>query len=155
DLRGVFDVPAIVAAAGTPPNAFDAQLLKLLVDWSARGAHRLDLTGDGKIDDPGAAIMDAAWPRIADAMMRPTLGPLTDRLKALVSVDDHPNPQGDAFFSGWYSYVVKSLTGAFPRVGRFCGDSAEACRIALWTALAAAGRELAKEQGPDPAGWRA
>jgi hypothetical protein len=51
-------------------------VLKLLVAWSARGAHRLDLNGDGKIDDPGAAIMDAAWPRIADAMLRPTLGPL-------------------------------------------------------------------------------
>jgi hypothetical protein len=99
--------------------------------------------------------MDAAWPHIADAMMRPTLGPLTDRLKTLESVDDHPNPQGDAFFAGWYSYVVKSLTGGFPRVGRFCGDSAEACRAALWAALDAAGRELAEEQGPDPAQWRA
>jgi acyl-homoserine lactone acylase PvdQ len=155
DLRGVFAMPAIASAAGSPPNAFHGQLLKLLVAWTARGAHRLDLNGDGKIDDPGAAIMDAAWPRVADAMLRPTLGSLTDRLKALVSVDDHANPQGDAFFSGWYSYVVKSLTGAFPGVGRFCGDSADACRAALWKALGAAGQELAKEQGPDPAQWRA
>jgi hypothetical protein len=99
--------------------------------------------------------MDAAWPHIADAMMRPTLGPLTDRLKTLESVDDHPNPQGDAFFAGWHSYVVKSLTGGFPGVGRFCGDSAEACRAALWSALDAAGQHLAKAQGPDPAQWRA
>jgi alkylation response protein AidB-like acyl-CoA dehydrogenase len=30
------------------------------------------------IDDPGAAIMDAAWPKIADAFMRPQLGPQLD-----------------------------------------------------------------------------
>ena len=36
-----------------------------------RAASRLDRDLDGKIDDPGAAIMDAAWPPLADAVMTP------------------------------------------------------------------------------------
>ena len=33
--------------------------------WGTARRSRLDGNNDGKIDDPGAAIMDAAWPRIA------------------------------------------------------------------------------------------
>ena len=153
DLRGVEVVPALVSALAPAPNDRDAQLLKLLDAWQAHGSSRLDRNLDGKIDDPGAAIMDAAWPRIADAAMRFTLGPLTDDLKRLLPVDDPANPHGSSYFAGWYSYVVKDLTGAF-QTGRFCGDSADACRTAFWAAIDAAAAQLAKEQGPDPTQWR-
>ena len=85
--------------------------------------------------------------------MRPTLGPLTDQLKAMYPVDDFADSQGSSYFSGWYGYVVKSLTGGFAS-GSFCGD-AEACRAAVWGAIDAAGQALRAEQGPDPAQWRA
>ena len=42
---------------------------------------RLDANLDGKIDAPGAAIMDAWWPKLAVAVLQPQLGPLTDDLK--------------------------------------------------------------------------
>jgi acyl-homoserine lactone acylase PvdQ len=135
------------------PTAFDNQLLDTLVSWYEHGSSRLDRDGDGKIDAPGAAIMDAAWPRIADAVMRPRLGPLTDRLKQLVAVDDPANSGGSSYYGGWYSYVARDLSQATPA---FCGDGdRKRCSDSLWNALDAAGRELAAQQGPDPSRWRA
>ena len=75
---------AAVLETGPPPNARAARMLKLLRDWRTRGASRLDRTLDGKIDHPGAAIMDAAWPRIADAVMGPVLGPQLGDLAELI-----------------------------------------------------------------------
>jgi acyl-homoserine lactone acylase PvdQ len=154
DLRGVELVPAFPGLLASAPNAFDQQLLDLLTAWSRRGAHRLDSNGDGTLDDPGVAIMDAAWPRIADAMMRPRLGSLTDRLKQLIAMDDPANPHGSSYFNGWYSYVARNLAGGFA-TGVYCGANAVECRAALWTAIDAAGQELVREQGPDPTQWRA
>jgi acyl-homoserine lactone acylase PvdQ len=153
DLREVAVLPALMKEIdGTAPNAFDNQLLGLMFSWLQKGASRLDRDLDGKIDDPGAAIMDEAWPRIAENVMRPELGPLTPRLASLVSVDDPANPGGSSYYNGWYSYVVKDLSGGFAS-GRFC--PADSCRRLIWEAIDAAGRKLAAEQGPDPARWRA
>ena len=153
DLREVAVLPALARElGGTAPNGFDDQLLRLMAVWLKNGASRLDRDLDGKIDDPGAAIMDEVWPRIADAVMRPKLGPLTDRLKRLLSMDDPANAGGSSYYNGWYSYVVKDLSGGFAS-GRFCPP--ETCRGLLWNALDAAGKKLAAEQGPDPTQWRA
>ncbi|HEY6067965.1 MAG TPA: penicillin acylase family protein [Gaiellaceae bacterium] len=153
DLRAVEVLPSLVRVLGTTPNARDQKLVELMTAWAAKGASRLDRDLDGKIDDPGAAIMDAVWPRVADALVRPTLGPLTDRLKALVPVDDPANSNGSSYFGGWYGYVVRDLASATPT---FCGVAdAAACRDSLWQAVDAAGDQLAAAQGPDAATWRA
>jgi acyl-homoserine lactone acylase PvdQ len=143
DLRTVELVPLLARVLGSAPNAFDAQLLATLQSWRAAGASRLDKDGDGMIDDPGAAIMDAAWPLLADAVMRPHVGALTARLKTLIAVDDPANSQGSSYYGAWYSYVARELN-ASP-----APNSAP-----LWAALDAAGRKLAAEQGPDLAQWR-
>ena len=143
DLRTVQILPALARALGPAPDAFDAQLLALLQSWRAAGSSRLDRDGDGKIDDPGAAIMDAAWPLLADAVMRPRVGALTDRLKTLISVDDPANSQGSSYYGAWYSYVYRELTA-----------SPGPNPAPLWAALDAAGRRLMAEQGSDPARWR-
>lgn len=52
-----------------------------------------------------AAVMDAAWPELADAV----LGPLVDRLAALTGRSDAAWPGGSAYNSGWYGYVDKDL----------------------------------------------
>ena len=44
-----------------------------MVDWTENGGSRLDLDLDGDIDHPGAAIMDRAWTKIANAFMEPRL----------------------------------------------------------------------------------
>jgi acyl-homoserine lactone acylase PvdQ len=161
DLRVVRVLPEIdrVLKTGPPPNARDGELLMLLESWRAKGASRLDRDLDGKIDDPGAAIMDAAWPKLADAVMRPILGPLVDRLAQLMPRDDAPNPGGSSYLSGWYGYVEKDLRRFFGGNGfatRFCGaGDLGRCRADLWAALDAAGDELQAAQGPNPSAWRA
>jgi acyl-homoserine lactone acylase PvdQ len=154
DLRTVAVLPVLEHyLSGSAPNVFDDKLLDVMSEWRKNGASRLDANLDGKIDDPGAAIMDAVWPRLADVLMRPTLGPLTDRLKALLGVDDRANPHGSSYFEGWYGYVVRDLTASTPT---FCGGGdAARCRASLWQAIDDAGSALAATQGPDPTAWRA
>jgi hypothetical protein len=150
DLRAVEVLPALSKALG--PDAASDPLFQLMEAWRQKGASRLDRDLDGKIDDPGAAIMDAAWPGIARAVMRPELGPLTSRLESLVPIDDPANAGGSSYYNGWYSYVVKDLNGGFAS-GPFCPPAS--CATLIRDAIDAAGKELAARQGPDPSQWRA
>ena len=164
DLRAVEVLPEIagVLKTGPAPSPRAQQMLDLLEGWAAKGASRLDRDLDGKTDDPGAAIMDAVWPKVAVAVMAPVLGTLTDRLAALMEIDDAPGPSGSAYLDGWYGYVDKDLRSLLGRPvqapfrTKFCGGGdLAACRAALWAAFEQAGADLAAVQGPDPAGWRA
>jgi hypothetical protein len=154
DLRCELIVPTLVRVLGRAeaPSERDAATAKTLSLWRVHGCDRLDRDLDGRIDEPGAAILDEAWPRVADAVMRSRLGPLTDRLKRLIPVDDPANAGGSSYYNGWYSYVVRDLGGGFAS-GRFCPP--DRCRALLWDAIDAAGRKLVEEQGPDPSRWRA
>jgi Penicillin amidase len=149
DLRGLKIVPTLERVMPTTDER-DRKMMELLVRWGGTGS-RLDRNLDGKIDDAGAAIMDALWPRIADVMMRPTLGPLTDQLKALARADDPATPHGSSYFGGWYGYFLRDLAGSSPV---FCGGGDFArCKASLHEALRQAGDALAASQGPDPAQW--
>jgi len=162
DFRGRPLLPVLEVLSGTTaPSPRDAQILRLLEAWRRNGASRLDRDLDGKVDGPGAAVMDAAWPRIARAIMTPVLGPLVPQLEKLQPLDDPANDQGSAYDDGWYGYVDKDLrrllgqavSGPFSR--QYCGAGVlAACRASLWNALDAAGTALAAAQGPDPAKWR-
>jgi hypothetical protein len=161
DLRGAFLWPTIVQVLGSAPTDRLGRIASLVREWQNAGSSRLDTDLDGAIDHPGAAIMDAAWPRLADAALAPVLGPLVDRLAQLERRNDEPS-DGNAFGSGWYSYVEKDLAvflGPFvrrPFTTRFCGGGDRtACSASLWAALDAAVTELEAAQGPDPAAWRA
>jgi acyl-homoserine lactone acylase PvdQ len=164
DLR-VTDVwPQIRAVLDTgPAPSARAEAAASLVDaWRAAGAARIDRDLDGKLDDPGAAVMDAAWRRLGDAVLSPVLGPLVDRLAALNTRSNDPGPGGSAFGGGWYGYVDKDLrtllgrTVRGPYSRRYCGAGVlVTCREALWGALDAAAAELEKAQGPAPSSWRA
>jgi acyl-homoserine lactone acylase PvdQ len=165
DLRDAEVLPAIdaVLRTGPAPSPREQQMLELLDQWRTDGSSRLDRDFDGQIDAPGAAIMDAAWPKIADAVMSPVLGPQLGTLASLITRDNRPSNQGSAYGSGWYGYVDKDLRslldkrvpGAFNT--RFCGaGDLTACRNSLWQALKDAGDQLAAAQGTnDPAQWRA
>jgi acyl-homoserine lactone acylase PvdQ len=151
-----------VLETGPAPNPRAARMLKLLRDWRTRGSSRLDRALDGKIDHPGAAIMDAAWPRIADAVMTPVLGPQLGALAEVVARDEPARSLGSSYGEGWYGYVDKDLRRVRSRRVRgpfrtgFCGQGVlAACRAALWAAIDAAGTELANAQGPNPNAWRA
>jgi hypothetical protein len=75
---------------------------QLVDDWQAQGASRLDRDLDGSIDNPGAAVLEAAWPRIGDAVLTPVLGPLVPRLCQVNADHDEPGPNGNGFGGGWY-----------------------------------------------------
>ncbi len=164
DLRvaRVWPVIKAVLQTGPAPSARAEAAASLLDDWRLAGSSRLDRELDGKVDGPGAAVIDAAWPRIADAVMTPVLGPLVDQLAALMERSVDPNPDEDAFDNGWYSYVEKDLRTLLgqevrgPYSRRYCGAGVLAtCRAALWAALDAAAAELEAEQGPATSFWRA
>ena len=164
DLRAVEVWPVIreVLAGGAPPSERARAAAQQLDAWRASGSSLLDRDLDGWIDSPGAAVMDAAWPRLAEAVLAPVLGSLVDRLAALEPRDDRPGPNGNAFGSGWYGYVDKDLRALLGKpvrgayATRFCGGGELAsCRASLWAALDAAAAELEAAQGPDPASWRA
>jgi hypothetical protein len=154
DLRAIAVWPAITTALGTAPSERDQQLRLLIDNWRAKGASRLDLNLDGKVDSPGAALLDAAWPKLADAVLAPVLGPLIGRLAALMERDDAPNVNGSSYIDGWYGYVDRDLRGG-GLANRYCGGGdPAACSKALWAALEAAANELAAAEGPDPEAWR-
>jgi penicillin amidase len=165
DLRAVRVLPVIadVLRTGPAPTPRAERMLSLLQQWRTNGSSRLDRDLDGKVDDPGAAIMDAAWPRLAKAVMTPVLGAaLTDRLAELHAISDDANSQGSSYIDGWYGYVDKDLRALLGRPvqgafrNRYCGaGDLAACRASLWAALDAAGAALEAKQGADPAAWRA
>ena len=164
DLRVMKVLPVIseVLAGTIAPSPRDQQMLDLLKSWRTSGGSRLDLNLDGKIDDPGAAIMDAAWPRIARAVLSPVLGPVLPDLESIQPLDDPANNQGSAYDNGWYGYVDKDLRSLMGRTvkgafaNHYCGAGVLAtCQDSLWAAIDAAGNELAGAQGSDPAAWRA
>jgi hypothetical protein len=163
DLRSVRLVPLLAEAmrrtAAPTPRA--AAALQALEDWRNAGSSRLDADLDGWLDHPGAAVIDAAWSRLADAALGPFLGPLVDQLGAVVSRDQPFNAGGSSFYEGWWSYIDKDLRTLLgkpvrgPYMTRFCGaGDPVACSRALWSALDAAAAELEAEQGAVPAAWR-
>jgi acyl-homoserine lactone acylase PvdQ len=151
-----------VLQTGGAPSARAQEMYEILVDWKSEGSSRLDIDLDGTIDHPGAAIMDAAWAKFADAVMEPVLGPQLDDLARLMGRDNRANNQGSAYIAGWYGYVEKDLRQLAgrpvtdPFQTEFCGEGVFAtCRAALWAALEEAGAELEEQfQNPDPTVWR-
>jgi acyl-homoserine lactone acylase PvdQ len=162
DVRAIMTVPLLrqLLDGSQAPDRMSAQMLRQMALWKKQGGNRLDLDLDGEIDAAGAASMDAAWDGIADAFMRPVLGPQLDELDSLFSRFDAP-PSGQ--YAGWYQYfhrdIRKLLGKAQPQPFRvsYCGagDLAQ-CQQDVWNAIADAGAQLAIEQGStDPADWRA
>ena len=163
DVRTMQFVPLLARflKGGTPPSPRASRMLELLENWHAEGGSRLDRDLDGRIDHPGAAILDTAWNRLADAAMTPVLGkPLADQLAETLHRRFDLPPDGQ--FGGWHQYMDKDLRTLLgervrgPFANRYCGaGDANVCRAALWAALEAAGVELEAAQGGDPAAWRA
>ncbi|MEA2449609.1 MAG: hypothetical protein QOG63_1541, partial [Thermoleophilaceae bacterium] len=104
------------------------------------------------------AIMDAVYPRVADAVLSPVLGPQLDQLTQL---EGRSNGPGSGFTGGRINFVDKDLRTLLgehlktPFKTHFCGSGDKtACADSLWAAFDAAGAELAAAQGTnDPASW--
>ncbi len=143
-----------------PPSARSGQLLDLLLRWRGAGASRLDRDLDGLIDaGPAAAIVDELYPRLADKVLEPVLGP---ELNAqLTSLTGRTNAPSSGFSGGRIGYLdkdLRALTGTrfrTPFKTRFCGrGDRAACQAAIWAAFEEAGAALAAARGSeDPAQW--
>jgi len=164
DLRVIRTWPLIraVLAGGPAPTPRADAAARSIDAWRAAGGSRIDLALDGKVDDPGAAILDAAWKPLTEAVMSPVLGSLTARLEKLMPRDDAAGPGGSSYLEGWYGYLDKDLRTVLKRPvtapfsTRYCGRGDLAtCRTALWAALDAAAASLQAVQGTDPAAWHA
>jgi acyl-homoserine lactone acylase PvdQ len=158
----VLDAPIRVLDTAAAPSPRAAQMLAILKDWRANGSVRIDADRDGFDDHAGAAILDAWWPRLANAVMSPVLGGLVDRLALLNSIGRAPDGTGNQSTAGWAGYVDKDLRTLLgdevdgPYNVHYCGAGVlAACAQDLWASLDAAGAELEAEQGTaDPNAWR-
>lgn len=147
------------------PDALSTKLVDLLQKWHDNGGSRVDANRDGRIDDPGAVILDTAWKKITDAGLCDRLGAglckqLESHIKRFQTPPSGGDIPGDAEYSGWHQYMYKDLrTELGQKVkGRYnltyCGKGkVSTCSKELWSAIAAAGRTLAAKQGPDPTTW--
>jgi acyl-homoserine lactone acylase PvdQ len=166
DVRAIVMVPLLAKLLrGTQaPSPQAAQMLSLLQQWRAQGGNRLDLNGDGKIDLPGAAIMDDAYTNIVNNAMAARLGQsLLPELNQLAGRWDAP-PGGE--YDGWYQYFDRDIRGLLAKKRSkvpdrfsvsYCGKGhLGLCRSEVWTAIQAAGNQLTAAQGTsNPAAWRA
>jgi hypothetical protein len=148
-----------VLAGGPAPSELAEQAANLITTWVGQGAYR---QGQERAGNPGAAVMDAVWTPIAEAVLGPVLGELMPEFESMNAPDNPPNTGGSSFDGGWYGYVYKDLrtelglpvSGAFSR--EYCGNgSLEACRASLWAAIQGAAEQLKKAEGPKPSKWRA
>ena len=163
DVRTMTFVPLLAEflRGGPAPSARATRMVELLEDWKRQGGSRLDKDLDGKIDHPGAAVLDTAWPRLANAALRPVLGEaLSNQLNDTLHRRFDLPPGGQ--FGGWHMYMSKDLRTLLgknvkgPLRNRYCGNGdAGSCRADLWAALEGAGAELQAAQGADPGLWRA
>ncbi len=164
DLRNAEVLPAIkaVLATGPAPSPREQEMLALLEEWRAEGSSRLDRDLDGKIDAPGAAIMDAAWPKIADAVMGPVLGPQLGDLASLMGRDGRPEQPGLGVRQrlvrlrrqGPADAARPERRGEVPDAVLRCGQPDRVPGLAL-AGAEDAGDQLAAAQGTnDPAQWR-
>lgn len=176
DIRGseLLDEVLRVLDAGSPPSEREATMRDLLATWidpatdPAGIALRRDGDRDGNYDQGAAvAIMDAWWAPMIHAIFDPALG-LDVTTVHRQDIHNAPNSGGSAFESGLYGQVwtdVATVLGdpvRSPTSQIYCGSDTlgengtlAACADRLWAALAAAGDELAGDQGDDPAAWQA
>ena len=159
----VWPVLHAVLATGRAPSDRAKLADQLVTSWAARGASRLDADLDGKIDDPGAPILDLAFTKMATAALGARIGPLTSNLAELMSPTRTRRGATDR----------PSAAAGTATSTRTCGRCwAGRCAAASRSPTAAAGRWRAAaracgprstrprassppQQGPDPRLWRA
>ena len=154
DVRAIDTVPLLERAAqglARPPTPQAAQMLRCWSAWRKHGGNRLDLNLDGKIDDPGAAIMDAAWPKIADAFMRAAARPQLDELntpgRACSTRRRAASTAAGISTSTATSRKLLHIKQPQPFANDYCGaGNLKRCQNDVWAAIAAAGRQLAQQQ---------
>jgi acyl-homoserine lactone acylase PvdQ len=161
NVLAVETVPLLarVLKGSTAPNRQASQMLSVLVAWGRHGGNLLP-NAQGQIANPGAAVINGAWTKLANAFMRPVLGSQLNQLNSLFGRFDAP-PLGQ--YNGWYQYFARDIDKLLkikqpqPFANSYCGaGNLKRCQTSLWDALAAAGKQLTKQYGTsNPSSWHA
>ena len=150
------------ARAHSGADARGQQLRRLVTAWlhGGRVAARPERRRQGRRPgrgDPRRGVGPSSPTRV----LAPVLGPLTDRLAALMGRDDAPGPSGSAVHRRLVRLRRQGSDGGARREAEGSTRTATAAaatrqpaRSGLWAALDAAGNELAAAQGADPTAWR-
>jgi len=159
DVRAITFWPTLkrMLDKGKAPSATATNAVAALDAWNKAGGSRVDADLDGNVDNPGAAIMDAAWRGITTAGM---CSRLTARgCKTLETRIPRHEPTGQ--YSGWHQYMDKdfrrllgkSVKGKYSL--KYCeGGTVKSCSAAMWKAIDSAAKDLANKQGQDVSKWR-
>ena len=147
---------------GTAPNVLATAAVAQLQAWHEQGASRVDSNQDGKIDAPGAAIIDQAWQSIAGDGLCWRMGTkLCEELASRNGGSDAFDAPPGGQYGGWHQYMWKDLrnllgekvNGAYKI--KYCGKGSLAkCSADIWDSISEAAAALATAQGSDPAAWR-
>lgn len=167
DLRGRYVAPLALRILDKAENVSprEQKMIELLRKWVADGALRRDGDKDGDYDQSAAvAIMDAWWEKLIRAVYDPVIG---DASRIPLPFDNAPGSGGSAYQDGFYGYLWTDFSMALgdrvtsPTSRIYCGGSKDAsgtlpeCEKRVLASLAAAGDQLASDQGgDDPAAWK-
>ncbi|GJF28476.1 penicillin acylase [Kitasatospora sp. NE20-6] len=181
DLRAEDVLPELLRVIRSAPvtDPVLATAVQRLETWRAAGSLRRETSpGSHRYADADAVrILDAWWPLLADAVLRPGLGdPLFTALTGALQINESPSGgqtgpsggpvsanesiphKGSAFQYGWWSYLDKDLRGvlgdpvAGPLARPYCGGGdLAACRGALLDSLGKAAAQTAAQVYPGDA----
>ena len=143
----LWPVVSRVLDGGEAPTELAGEVKDILDEWVADDAPLLDADDNGDYDRPGAAIFPALLDPLYDAALEPVLGQV---------IADDVRLRG----IGGASILDKDLRTLLgddvegPFALQYCGaGDLDACRDALWGAVAAVADELAAEYGDDTGDW--
>jgi hypothetical protein len=151
DRALVWPLISRVLKTSAAPSQLDAKVVRVLDDWVARDAPRLDADNDGKFDDAGPAIMDAAWRPLATAVLQRVFG---DSLSDVNSVRNIGGPPGESLVDkDLRTLLGQKVKGKYNL--RYCGDGDfQVCRNYLWIYLHVVDEQLATQFGNrEPSTW--
>lgn len=151
DVRSpVWPVISEVLRGREPPSELAGEVVDLLDAWVADDAPQLDADDDGLYNDAGPTIMDALFEPLAETVMSPVFGSLTEKL------DDMRNLGGN----DGASLVDKDLRTLLGREVQgpfnlsYCGNGdLPTCRDALWQTVDQVAGELQAQYGGAPDTW--
>ena len=159
DVRAITFWPTLkrMLDKGKSPSAVATSAYQALDAWNKKGGSRVDANLDGNVDDPGAAILDAAWQDITTAGL---CGRLTAKgCKTLETRISRYEPSGQ--YSGWHQYMDKDFRRLLgkPVKGKYTlkyckGGTVKTCSAAMWKAINTAAKDLANKQGSDVTKWQ-
>jgi acyl-homoserine lactone acylase PvdQ len=148
DVRStVWPVIRAVLGDDDAPSPLAAEAVKVLDEWVADDAPRLDADDDGLYDSPGPLIFDAVFDAVAAAVLEPVLGQAVADGVELRGIDTPSLVDKDL-----RTVVGAPVDGPF-NVG-YCGaGDLDECRASLWAAVESAVSALAEERGDDITTW--